>query len=161
MPENVDLEKIKSLVKLVQQNSLAELTIEEDGVTITIKGTSAEAQPLLAQIPQVVQPVETVVAQEEPSEEVPTEAEPEEDTSNLLKMESPMVGVFYRAPSPDSPPFVEVGDVVEVGQNIGIIEAMKVFSEIPSEYAGVVVELPVENGTLVQQGQALAVLKPE
>ena len=71
-----------------------------------------------------------------------------------------MVGVFYRSPSPEDPPFIHVGDIVRVGQPIGLIEAMKVFSEVPAEIAGRVVEIPVESGKLVQQGQPLVYIEP-
>ena len=72
-----------------------------------------------------------------------------------------MVGVFYQSPSPDDPPFVSVGDFVKVGQPIGLIEAMKVYSEVPSEVSGRVVEMPVESGKLVQQGQPLIFVEPQ
>ncbi len=65
------------------------------------------------------------------------------------------MGVFYRAPAPDAPAFVEVGDVIEVGTEVGLIEAMKVFSPIPSEVAGEVVEIPGQNGKLVREGEVL------
>ena len=78
--------------------------------------------------------------------------EPEGDIYNIV---APLVGVFYRAPAPDAPPFVEVGDIVEVGMEIGLIEAMKVFSPIPSEVAGEVVAVPASNAGLVQQGEIL------
>jgi acetyl-CoA carboxylase biotin carboxyl carrier protein len=72
-----------------------------------------------------------------------------------------MTGVYYRAPAPKEPPFVEVGDHIEVGQPIGLIEAMKVFSEVPSEVSGRVVEMPVKNGELVHQDQVLVVVAVE
>jgi oxaloacetate decarboxylase alpha subunit len=150
LPEDVDLEQIKELVKLVEEHHLAELTVEEHGVTITVKGAPAACA-------HTEQPVH-VVAQPEPTSAFPPPAQPA--PSNLLKIEAPMVGVFYRAPSPDSPPFVEVGDMIDVGQTVGLIEAMKVFSEIPSEVAGEVVETPAENEKLVQQGQTLVVVRP-
>ena len=71
---------------------------------------------------------------------------------------SPLVGIFYRSASPDSPPFVEIGDAVEVGQVIGIVEAMKVFNEIISDYAGTVTAIPAENGKVVQVGQPLVII---
>ena len=81
-------------------------------------------------------------------------------SSTAIALESPMVGVFYLSLSPDDPPFVAVGDSVKVGQTIGLIEAMKVYSEVPSEVSGRVVKLPVASGKLVQQGQALIYVEP-
>jgi acetyl-CoA carboxylase biotin carboxyl carrier protein len=69
------------------------------------------------------------------------------------------MGVFYRSPDRDAPPFIEVGDMVEVGQVVGLIEAMKVFSEVPSEVAGRVLEIPARSGTLVQPGDPLVILE--
>ena len=80
--------------------------------------------------------------------------------ATAVALESPMVGVFYLSSSPEDPPFVVVGDMVKVGQTIGLIEAMKVYSEVPSELSGRVVELPVVSGKLVQQGQALIYVEP-
>ena len=76
-----------------------------------------------------------------------------------VAVESPTVGVFYRSASPDSPPLIEVGDRIEDGQVIGMLEAMKVFSEIVSDHAGVVVEIVARNGALVRQGEVLLYLK--
>jgi acetyl-CoA carboxylase biotin carboxyl carrier protein len=86
---------------------------------------------------------------------------PTKAKSAAIALESPMVGVFYQSPSPDDPPFVSVGDFVRVGQPIGLIEAMKVYSEVPSEVAGRVTEMPVESGSLVQQGQPLIFVEPQ
>ncbi len=74
---------------------------------------------------------------------------------------SPLVGIFYRSPSPDAPAFVEIGDTVEAGQTICIVEAMKVFNEITTDHAGVVKAIPAENGKLVQVDQPLMVLEPQ
>lgn len=155
MPEDVSIEQVKELVKLVEKHNLSELTVEEDGVTITVKGVEAVPTSVVT-TEHVVQPIiEYACAPEDATPEEIAEA----PAANIVKIESPMIGVFYRAASPDTPSFVEVGDTVEIGQSIGLIEAMKVFSEIPSEVAGVVVEIPVENGKLVQQGETLVVLK--
>ncbi|MDO8684996.1 MAG: biotin/lipoyl-containing protein [Armatimonadota bacterium] len=140
----IDLQQVKELVRLVEKYGLAELAIEEGGVSVVVKGVSAPVQSPHA-------PVEAA-----PSPAISEAAEPEEEEAgNLVTIESPMVGVFYRSPSPDSPPFVDIGDEVEIGQTIGMIEAMKVFSEIPSEIAGVVVEIPGQNGKLARQGDPL------
>lgn len=161
LPEDVDLNQVKELVKLVEEHNLAELTVEENGITITVKG-AVEPQTYIAHVPQMA--VVSDAAHADPSEthEEPAvePVEEEADDANLYTIEAPMVGVFYRAQSPDSPPFVEVGDMIEIGQTIGLIEAMKVFSEIPSEIAGEVVDIPAENGKLVQQGQPLIIVRP-
>ena len=148
--KKIDLQEIKDLVKLVEKHGLAELAVEEGGVSIVVKGlvTQAEAAPGAA-VPQVV-----FAAAAEP-EEAEAEEAVEEEAGDIVTIESPMVGVFYRAPSPDSPHFVEVGDEIEVGQTVGLIEAMKVFSEIPSEVAGVVTEVPGANAKLVHKGDPL------
>ena len=140
----IDLQQVKELVKLVEKYGLAELAIEEGGVSIVVKG-------VVAPTPTVVAQAATPLGEPEREEEAP---EVEED-GNVVTIESPMVGVFYRSPSPDAPSFVEVGDEVEVGQTVGLIEAMKVFSEILSEVAGVVVEMPGHDGKLAHQGDPL------
>jgi acetyl-CoA carboxylase biotin carboxyl carrier protein len=162
LPDNVDLEQLKELVRLVEEHNLAELTIEEQGITITVKGAASVASTVYVEHPTPTIAGQVPAAPPSVSPVVPAQPHAVEQSilSNLVKIESPMVGVFYKASSPDSPPFIEVGDVLEVGQTIGLIEAMKVFSEIPSEVAGEVVEISVENGQLVQQGQTLVVVRP-
>ncbi len=93
-----------------------------------------------------------------PEEELIEEVHPSREAEiegSIVDITSPLVGVFYRAPTPDSAPFVEVGDIIEVGTEVGLIEAMKVFSPIPSEVPGEVVAVPADNGKLVQQGEIL------
>ena len=148
----IDLQQVKELVKLVEKYGLAELAIEEGGVSILVKGVVAPAAAPAGHAPTVATHVEISPALPEAEEEEIAEVEEE---ANVFTIESPMVGVFYRAPSPDTPNFVEVGDEVEIGQTVGLIEAMKVFSEIPSEVAGVVVEVPGGNGKLAHQGDPL------
>ncbi len=150
----IDHDKIKKLISLVEQNSLTELTVEEEGLSVTIRAEAAVA-------PQVVSmPVtEVAIGVECPAGEV-TEAVSVEavDESHLFRVESPMTGVFYRTPAPDQPNYVEIGDEIEVGQTIGLIEAMKVFSEVPSDVAGIVVEIPAEGGKLAQVGDVLVIV---
>ena len=156
MPKDVDLEHIRQLVELVEKHNLAEITVEENGVTITIKGVATEGHQA------VTHPTDFAVPYKSLHQNTPTHhANPDEsaDTS-LIRIESPMIGVFYRAPSPDSPPFIDIDDTIEIGQTIGVIEAMKVFNEVPAEIAGVVVDIPAENGKLIQQGETLVVIRP-
>ena len=152
----MDYDKIKRLITLVEENKLTELAVEEEGLSVTIKAEALEkhiptvgtAQPgLHAEVEEVF--VDEIF--EAPEEEIAAE--------NLAEIRSLMIGVFYRCPSPDSPPYIEVGDEIEVGQTIGLIEAMKVFSEVPSEVGGKVVAIPAESGKLVQQGDVLVVVE--
>lgn len=152
----INLEDMRRLLELFDRNSLAEMQIQEGDLEVTLRrettltqGTIPSGLPVLPQIsaPQVSSPVE-----ESPAEQV--------FPDNAVTIESPTVGIFYTSPSPDSEPFIHVGDKVSEGQTIGMIEAMKVFSEIPSETSGTVLAIPASNGELVQQGQALLILEP-
>ena len=168
MAENENTaEIVRRLAALVAEHGLTELSVEEAGLAVTVKGApeSVPATPLSGPAvpplppahahtpayPQATVPV--------PADRAPVPSAPAASAGRLA-MESPMVGVFYQAPSPDDPPFVSVGDVIRVGQPIGLIEAMKVYSEVPSDVAGRVVEIMVGNGTLVQQGQPLLYVEP-
>ncbi|MDH7600794.1 MAG: acetyl-CoA carboxylase biotin carboxyl carrier protein [Armatimonadota bacterium] len=162
---DIDVEQIGELLKLVEAHGLAELTVEEGDLVITIKGSAQLAsQPVVTSSPVVAVQVpdpsvpECAPAVAEPVEERPSEPEPD---GKIVDIVAPLVGVFYRAPAPDAPPFVEVGDHIEVGTEIGLIEAMKVFSPIPSDVAGVVVAIPAENGKLVQKGETLVRVRVE
>lgn len=155
---SVDFEKIKELVQLVERNRLTELAIENEESSIVIRAESPAAPNIAMPMAQATTFVE-VQPCEHPTVEPVGEVSPQPSSSeHLVKVTSPMIGVFYRAASPDSPPYVEVGDEVEEGQTIGLIEAMKVFSEVPAEVSGRVVEIPAENGKLVQQGDVLVVI---
>ncbi|BDI33856.1 hypothetical protein CCAX7_59070 [Capsulimonas corticalis] len=150
-------ETIRRLLALVVEHGLSDLEIEQEGIAIRIKGVSAEAPPVFAApqmwpaaVPQVSAPVSSPAA---------APAAPAKSTTRVA-LESPMVGVFYRSPTPDDPPFINVGDYVAVDQTIGLIEAMKTYSEVPAEKSGRVVEIVAENGKLVQMGQPLFYVEP-
>lgn len=157
---DIDVSEVKRLVELVENYGLQELSVEEADVCITVKGRSAQApaQAVVAATGQA-----GPVIHEHPHEEEPHPAiEIEPDLAiegNIVDICAPLVGVFYRAPAPDAPAFVDVGDVIEVGSEVGLIEAMKVFSSIPSEVAGEVVAIPGENGKLVHEGEVLVRVK--
>ena len=154
---SLDYEKIKNLISLVEKNKLEEFVLDEEEFSITIK---AEGRSVPTSVHVGEQPVhQVIVAPDDSEDEMEEQADdPVEANENLIDITAPMVGVFYRCPSHDSPSFVEVGDDVEVGQTIGLIEAMKVFSEVPSEVAGKVSALPADNAQLVHQGNTLAVI---
>ena len=147
---DIDISQVKKLVELVEAYNLEELTIEEADLSITVKGHVVRAAPQM-----MVQAGEAAAEVYEESVEVEEVPAAEVLEGNIVDITSPLVGVFYRAPAPDSPNFVEIGDVIEVGSEVGLIEAMKVFSPIPSEIAGEVVDIPVENGKLVREGEVL------
>lgn len=156
------VEAVRILAQLVARHGLAELTLEEAGVTLTVKAAAsapASSLPMPAMAvpahPHLLTPAQSPAYSETPV------LTPPKAKSTAIALESPMVGVFYQSPSPDDPPFVSVGDFVRVGQPIGLIEAMKVYSEVPSEVAGRVTEMPVESGRLVQQGQPLIFVEPQ
>ncbi|MFQ3549312.1 MAG: biotin/lipoyl-containing protein, partial [Armatimonadota bacterium] len=151
---DVDIDTIKKLVELTEKYHLQELSVDEADLSITVKGKSIKnTQQVIVNTPNSTQSSAEVyenlyIEHDESFDEIALE----ENDENVVNIVSPLVGVFYRAPSPDAPPFVEIGDVIEVGTEIGLIEAMKVFSPIPSEVAGEIVEICVSNGKLVQQG---------
>jgi len=145
----MNLKEIKEIVNLMNQNDLAEIEVEREGVKLKIRRSSGQI------VEQVVRPVAAAAAPA-PAPEQPAAA-PGKATKHIA---SPMVGTFYRAPSPEAPPFVESGQIVEVGQVVCIVEAMKLMNEIKSEVKGKVVEIPVENAEPVEFGQALFVIEP-
>jgi oxaloacetate decarboxylase (Na+ extruding) subunit alpha len=139
-------DRIRDLVRIVQETSIGELTIEEDGMRVSVRST--------ADVPAAGVP-EAPLALPEPGPP-PVLAR----TNGYVAVESPMVGMFYRAPEPASPPFVEVGDVVAVGQTLCILEAMKLMNEVKSELEAVVRAIHVDNGHPVEFGQVLFDLEP-
>lgn len=149
-------EVLRRLVELVAEHNLAQLEVEHGTLRISVKGAVA---------PVAVTQVAHSFVQTGPAHPsgggVPAPAAAAVDKrAGLIALESPMVGTFYSAAAPEDPPFIKPGDVVGIGQTIGLIEAMKVYSEVPSEAGGRVVEIAVKNGDLVQMGQALAYVEP-
>lgn len=144
----VTAEDVRRLAKLVETHSLSELRYEEGDLRITLRtGTSVSYT-----VSDGVAPGRAVAAA--------TSAPSAPPASAGTPIEAPIMGIFYRAPAPGSAAFVEIGDVVEVGQPIGMIEAMKTFSEVLAETGGTVLAIPAENGKLVQPGEPLVVLEP-
>lgn len=142
----MDLRKLKALIELVQSSGISELEITEgeERVRINRVGTPSAAPAMMMQpVPQQVMAV------------APVAAEPVEE-GHIVK--SPMVGTFYRSPSPGSPAFIEVGQTVSDGQTLCIIEAMKLLNEIESDAAGVVKKILAESGQPVEYGQPLFVI---
>ena len=149
----MNLKEIREMIALMNENDLTEIEIERDGTKIKIRKGSNETLGPVLKSPSGYH-VETQIVS--PSAPEPAKS----STANRSQIKSPMVGTFYRAPSPEAPPFVEAGQVVEIGQVVCIVEAMKLMNEIKSEVRGKVVEIPVENAQPVEFGQTLFTIEP-
>ncbi len=149
----MNLKELKEIVQLMNENGLAELELEREGTVIKLKKTSEQTiQPMAYSIPAI--PSGRPVAEPVVAVSTPLPA------GNLKDIKSPMVGTFYRAPSPESALFVEIGQAVEVGQVVCIVEAMKLMNEIKSDVRGKIVELCVDNAEPVEFGQVLFRVDP-
>lgn len=167
-------QEIHELIKLVDQTQIAEVKIEQEGFKLLIRSESYfkghhEVAPVIHHAP-VPAPIASTAtppathafqAASTPAQDVPASAKPEkEGHGNLLEVKSPMVGTFYRSPSPDKPSFVQVGDSVKAGDVVCIIEAMKLFNEIESEVTGKIVKVLVSDATPVEYDQVLFLVDP-
>ena len=152
----MDLRKVKTLIDLVQQSGITELEIQEGTERVRIsRGPLAQiavGAPQVASLPQVLQHALTATPEAAASAAEASTA----SQDHLLK--SPMVGTFYRSPSPGAKSFVEVGQTVKAGDAVCIIEAMKLLNEIEADQDGVIKEILVENGQPVEYGQPLMVI---
>ena len=147
---------LRELAQIVADEKLSRLDIESDGMTWTLKA----APTAVAQFVQLEAGAALQMGAPAPTATAPVAAAPvAAPKAELLPLPSPMVGVFYHSPSPGEPNFVEIGDRIERGQTIGLIEAMKVFNEITAEISGTLVEIPAGNGQLVETGMPLMLLK--
>ncbi|OGI00764.1 MAG: acetyl-CoA carboxylase, biotin carboxyl carrier protein [Candidatus Melainabacteria bacterium GWF2_37_15] len=148
----MDLEYIEKLVELVSKNELTELTIEEGENAVVIR---KEKEVVTTQVaaPAQVMAAPAVVPQAKPEA-------PKAEAPKGIAITSPMVGTFYRSPSPGAAPFTDAGKTVNIGQVVCIIEAMKLMNEIEAEVAGKVIEICVEDGQPVEFGQTLMIVAP-
>jgi biotin carboxyl carrier protein len=135
----MDLEKLKEFIEFMNENNLCELEIEEEGKRIRLKKNAGEP-PMI--VPQIVPKIKE-----------------EEKKEGLIEIKSPMVGTFYRAPSPGAKPYVEVQDIIKPGDVVCIIEAMKLMNEIKAELGGRIIQILAENGQPVEFGQTLFIVE--
>ena len=149
--EREALRVIEDMLRVMESRGLVELELEHQGMRVRLKKAAAGGNVVeyVTGVPQQASPAAVV----KPSAAVL-------ESGNRLVVKSPMVGVFYRAPAPDAPPFLEVGQDLATGQVVCIIEAMKLMNEIKSEVAGRVVDILLANGDPVEFGQPLVVLEP-
>ncbi len=146
----MDIRKVKKLIELLETSDIAEIEIKEGEEAVRISRASRIA-PAAAVAAPAVAPAQAPAHGPAPEPAEPATAAVE--SGNVVP--SPMVGTFYRAPAPDSPPYVEVGQQVKEGDVIGIVEAMKMMNQIESEFGGVVEAILVEDGKPVEFGQPL------
>jgi acetyl-CoA carboxylase biotin carboxyl carrier protein len=150
----MDLRKLKTLIELVESSGIAELEISEGEERVRITRTAASAQQAYAPAPQPV--IAAAVSAPQPAAPTAEPAKPAEAEGHVVK--SPMVGTFYRSASPGSKAFVDVGQSVNSGETLCIIEAMKLLNEIEADQSGVIKAILVENGQPVEFGQPLFVI---
>lgn len=167
------VQEIREIIRLIDQSTISEFTYENEGTVISLKKNgNVSVESVAAQAPVVTETKPTPQNNGQKTVSAPTQAgdkqsekkapsENGNDLSQYHKIESPMVGTFYAAPSPDDPPYVKVGDKVTEESIVCIVEAMKLFNEIEAEVNGEIVEILVENGQLVEYGQPLFLVKPE
>jgi len=143
---------IEEMLQLMESRGLVELELEHHGMRLRLKKAASSPSPqvveFVAGLPQAPQLLAV------------KPASAEEPAGRRVVIKSPMVGTFYRAPAPDAPPFVEVGQEVDVGQVICIVEAMKLMNEIKGEVAGRMLEILAESGDPIEFGQPLFVIEP-
>lgn len=149
----MDLRKLKKLIDLVEESGIAEIEVTEGEEKVRITRSTAPQQAIYA--------APAAIHHAAPAPAAPAAPAPAAPAARNLEnaQKSPMVGTFYRAPSPTSPPFVEVGQAVKAGDTLCIIEAMKLMNEIEAEKSGTVKEILVENGHPVEYGEPLFIIE--
>ena len=159
----MDLKDIQNLIKFVAKSGANEVKLEMEDFKITIKtGTGKTETTILQQAPVGIpqMPLHAAVP-DVPAVETPdAQKETKEETSKYVEITSPIIGTFYRKPSPDKPVFIEVGDTVSANTVVCMVEAMKLFNEIEAEVSGKIVKVLVEDGTPVEFGQPLFLVDP-
>ncbi len=158
----MELKDIQNLIKFVAKSGASEVKLETDDIKITIKTGAENETTFVQQIPVAQQLAQPVAAAPAPA----TAATPEpaapaaDDNSKYITVKSPIIGTFYRKPSPDKPVFVEVGQSIGEGDVLCVIEAMKLFNEIESEVSGKIVKILVDDSSPVEFDQPLFLVDP-
>ncbi|MBW3535441.1 MAG: acetyl-CoA carboxylase biotin carboxyl carrier protein [Gemmatimonadetes bacterium] len=160
----IDLEFLESLIRAIDESSLDSIEIERGGTRVRLSKTPPSAGGAGGAVaygpPAPATPATAAPATAAPAAAPEPEAAAADDLAGLLEVKSPMVGTFYRAPAPDAPSYVDVGDRVKAGDTLCIIEAMKLMNELESEVEGTIVEVLVDNADPVEYGQVLFRVKP-
>jgi len=158
----MDLKDIQTLIRFISSSGVDEVTIERKDFKLNIRKNAPatiQVAPIQHAMTAQVAPAipQQIAAAQVATPEVPVEAAP---ASKLIEIKSPMIGTFYRSAGPDKPLFVSVGDEINVGDTVCIIEAMKLFNEIESEFKGKIVKVMVEDSTPVEYDQVLFLVDP-
>ncbi len=152
----MDVRDLKKIVQIMNDNDLVEIEIEEEGKRLRLRKPDAGAMPMMAAVQAAAAPAAAAPA----AAPAPAAAEPAAASSGEYTITAPMVGTFYRAPSPDADDYVQVGAKIGPESVVCILEAMKVMNEIKAECSGEIVKICVQNAEAVEYGQALFIVKP-
>ncbi len=144
------IKEIKDMINLMNENDLTELEIEKEGMRIRLKKGAGGIEKA----------VEYVAPASGPTEKGGAGTAQKPETKNVIEIKAPMVGTFYRSPSPEAPAYVNMGDIIEPGQVICIIEAMKLMNEIKAEVKGKIIDIQADNAEPVEFAQVLFVIEP-
>jgi acetyl-CoA carboxylase biotin carboxyl carrier protein len=158
----MDLKQIHELIKLINKSNIGEISIEDKDGKVTIKQKEEPVLPYATptQLPQQVYNIAPTPQVAAPIVNSNLPVETVKPNDNLITIKSPMIGTFYRKPSPDKPNFSEIGTEITVGKTLCIIEAMKLFNEIESEVSGTIVKILVEDNSPVEYDQPLFLVEP-
>lgn len=167
----MELKEIKELIKLVSEAGVSEVEVERGDFKLAIKKTEEKTVVVQQSQPAYVPPAPVAAAPVAPvapppaapavqTERMESVSSAPASNTNFITIKSPMIGTFYKSPSPDKPPFVQVGDEIKPGKVLCIIEAMKLFNEIESEVSGKIVKVLVENASPVEYDQPLFLVEP-
>jgi acetyl-CoA carboxylase biotin carboxyl carrier protein len=157
----MELKEIKELIRLVAESGVSEVEVERGDFKVSIKKTEEKTTIIQQVAAPITHTIETSPIAQAPmaSSHMPAVTSAPV-ASNLITIKSPMIGTYYKTPSPDKPAFVNIGDEVKVGQVLCIVEAMKLFNEIESEVSGRIVKILVENASPVEYDQPLFLVEP-
>ena len=157
----MDIKEIQNLIKFVAKSGASEVKLEMDDIKITIRTGSDSDTTIVHQVPATQIPQQTLAAPAAaPAEATPPPPVAASEESKYITIKSPIIGTFYRKPSPDKPLFVEVGQTIAEGDVLCVIEAMKLFNEIESEVSGKIVKILVDDSSPVEFDQPLFLVDP-
>ena len=150
------VKEIEGLIDFIAKSGLEEVNIETEQIKLAVKRNAPVVQPIAPEAPRA--PVPEKASQAASSAPAPAS---EPASSHYVEFKAPMIGTFYQAPNPDAPPFVQVGDRIEKGQQLCVIEAMKLFNEIEADMAGTIVKVLVDDASPVAYDQPLFLIDPQ